>query len=1172
MNEKAYMIMKDRNEKGVLFVLKGYSVEPHSGNRVNLADVIANKVGRLFQLAALECQVISFDEFICLYDLVMLQYKKIIILENPEYMNLYPVNVDINEDVSKSLLVHFDDDVGGDTELVEISEYTFVYNNYVSTDAGIACCYNISDSLLKSEKIERIMVKTSEERDLDVVSNTEALEDYTNLCNEIDFYQLISKLKSTSHTYVVVWESFVSGKEIVHAALRYLNGVYAGRLSTIAASSISVEPAVHYPEVYEIMEKYWGYKAFRTLKIYDMSELEKGNKSVVSISQEKIISDLIEQVEKCINGKNFKDIFVTAPTGAGKSLMFQIPAIYMGEKYNLVTLVITPLIGLMNDQVQALESKGYHGARTINSDISPIIKQEILDEVTNGTVHILYLSPESLLSRSDIEALIGKRRIGMLIVDEAHIVTTWGKQFRPDYWYLGDHVQKLRRTQAKNEENPMPFIVATFTATAIYEGHEDMYHETLNSLHMIDPITYLGYVKRENINIEIGEVEVTKNRTEYEMNKFDSLISIMNTAIMRNQKVLIYFPTVVLINRFVDYCYSKNLGNYVTKFHGQLDADAKEENRVDFLKGNKLVMAATKAYGMGIDIPDVTIVAHFAPTGNVCDYMQEIGRVARDSSIDGRAIYKHMSNDFQHINRLHGLSAIRSYQLVEVIKKILELYIAHRYGDGNSSGKYIKKRNEMLIDTESFAYIFDGPMSDDNNLINKVKTAMLLIQKDYENRGYAPFYMRPVPIFAYGYFALSPQTQRIINAKYHKSVEVKYSPLNVCEVNLKKIWESSYEAKMSFPKFKFLLYSNSEELDFNRKYSFSTAMSVEVYFEDNHIQRFNQIFSAIKEATHLSMYRGKYYSVEELVDVIVSKTRMSKYKAESILNVILAAMDVYRREYVQKMYGKIYSSHASQNGRVSYLFEAPSREFFSWVEKGFKNVQENTVEDHMYVINDRTGKNTKEITTLLGIFEAFGVLRFKSLGGSNSQIYIYVNETKTMTMVRDKPYTYKNKLLELINYRHKESVRMLTFLFQNEFTSDQVWDHLENYFLGILPEELSEDEKKVDPTELETASVQLQTGDSLAKDYDDWESANVLFDNEVIEKLGTESVPLADYYNAKLIIGDNEIEVDLAWLDQKLLITSGDEEEILRETAKQSGWSCIPVEDISLELIKSYFA
>ena len=87
--------------------------------------------------------------------------------------------------------------------------------------------------------------------------------------------------------------------------------------------------------------------------------------------------------------------------------MFQLPAMYLAEKYNLVTIVITPLIGLMNDQVQALNDRGYYGARTINSDISPVIKEEILEEVANGECNILYLSPESLLSRSDITQLIG---------------------------------------------------------------------------------------------------------------------------------------------------------------------------------------------------------------------------------------------------------------------------------------------------------------------------------------------------------------------------------------------------------------------------------------------------------------------------------------------------------------------------------------------------------------------------------------------------------------------------------------------------------------------------------------------------------------------------------------------------------------------------------------------
>ena len=108
------------------------------------------------------------------------------------------------------------------------------------------------------------------------------------------------------------------------------------------------------------------------------------------ISQERIISDLVTQVENTEkNNSDFRDIFVTAPTGAGKSVMFQIPAIYLAEKYNLLTLVISPLIGLMNDQVKNLELKNYKAAKTINSDISPIIKQDIIDKVNSNDYHIL---------------------------------------------------------------------------------------------------------------------------------------------------------------------------------------------------------------------------------------------------------------------------------------------------------------------------------------------------------------------------------------------------------------------------------------------------------------------------------------------------------------------------------------------------------------------------------------------------------------------------------------------------------------------------------------------------------------------------------------------------------------------------------------------------------------
>src|SRR5699024_1071682 len=109
----------------------------------------------------------------------------------------------------------------------------------------------------------------------------------------------------------------------------------------------------------------------------------------------------------------------------------------------------------------------------------------------SGEVNMLYLSPETLQSRSDIQMLIGERRIGLVIIDEAHIVTTWGKSFRADYWYLGIYLQKLRKKYR--------FPIVTFTATAIFGGKEDMYLETRDSLNMINPISYFGNVKRDDI-------------------------------------------------------------------------------------------------------------------------------------------------------------------------------------------------------------------------------------------------------------------------------------------------------------------------------------------------------------------------------------------------------------------------------------------------------------------------------------------------------------------------------------------------------------------------------------------------------------------------------------------------------------------------------------------------
>lgn len=470
------------------------------------------------------------------------------------------------------------------------------------------------------------------------------------------------------------------------------------------------------------------------------------------------------------------------------------------------------------------------------------MKEEILQNVADGTLHILYLSPETLLARSSVEQLIGDRTIGMIIIDEAYIVTTWGKQFRPDYWYLGEHIRKLRSNQIKKKGRS--FVIGTFTATAIYHGIEDMYEETKDSLHLIDPITYLGYVKRNDINIVIDTSKKAKGeRSEYETDKFNDIVDVIKRSKITGKKTLIYFPTVSLIDGCWQYLENKGMANGVTKYNGPLPKDQKNENYQRFYNGDKTVMLATKAFGMGIDIDNIEIVVHYAPTGNVCDYVQEIGRAARKKELQGEAYYHYNSRDFKFINRLHGLSTIKKYQLIEVVKKIDELYMMNLRK--NSDGQMTKRRNAMLIDAENFTYIFDNPISDVDDNINRVKTALLIIQKDFEAKiGFSPITVRPIPLFSLGFFAMEPTTQKRLIKAYGNCIEEIDSAKHICRVNLERIWDKDYKDK-SFPQFKYLLYSKDQELKFNRYYTLTLALCVSVEFADDYASTFRNIWAAL---------------------------------------------------------------------------------------------------------------------------------------------------------------------------------------------------------------------------------------------------------------------------------------------------------------------------------------
>ncbi len=1044
-----------------IVVLKGIPLDSFDNSYikgVDYASIIGNKLKYFSDNVLGGRRVYTYEEYLYLRDFLISQFDSVYIINNNLYIDLVPINDFFPKDIKEKMLIHFadDEDVDDEADIEGIAPYITIFSGIREYNGFVIGTY-LSDVTSEDIKVNICPLFEATDQSLKGTSNA---REYIDLIEETDYIDLIKKLYKEPDEVYIKTSNYMGDRFKLESHLKIIANCFGDWTDVYVYKEPEVRSGFEHRDEYtQILNKYWGHSEFRNIKIYDLNKLEDGEKAVEIISQEQVIANIVEQAEECAkeNGNN-RDIFVTAPTGAGKSAMFQIPAIYLAEKYDLLTIVISPLIGLMTDQVKGLELKNYTAARTINSDISPIVKQDIISKVADGTYDILYISPETLLSRSDVEQLIGDRTIGAIIIDEAHIVTTWGKGFRPDYWYLGDHIRKLRKNQI--EKKGRSFVIATFTATAIYHGIEDMYSETINSLHMLNPITYLGYVKRDDILINVEKSKKNPGeRKEYEPDKFNEIAKLIKRALVMGKKTLIYFPTVKLIERCFKHMIGVKLHTNIAIYYGPLDKNLKQEAYEQFLKGEKLIMFATKAFGMGIDIDDIEIVAHFAPTGNVCDYVQEIGRAARNPKLTGEAYYAYESRDFKHINRMHGLSTIQKYQLIEVIKKIDEVYTNSI--KASPDGKLTRKRNALLLDAESFAYIFDNPMSDEDANINKVKTALLMIQKDFESRiTYSPINVRPIPLFSLGFFMIDADTRARIDKAYPNCLFVRDQRNDICQLNLEKIWNKSYQ-KYSFPEFKYLLYSKDEKLSFNVKYSIKAVLWVKLDFKDGHDSQFNKIMTALEAFVNQGIRTEQYYDVSELSSELSNRCGLAIYKARSVAEVVIAAMC----QYAQKFYigdTRLYTAKATNSGVMKYQFLNPMNSFFKWIRKYYSKVLNENDNGTMYVVNDNSN-DIKMISTTLGILESFDVLSFEMIGGENSQLYIYINQIHVLKGVINNPGNYKNKLLENVAIRHLISVKMLTYIYENDFNSSEIWDLLENYFLGIIPEKVKNDCKKENP-------------------------------------------------------------------------------------------------------------
>jgi RecQ family ATP-dependent DNA helicase len=341
------------------------------------------------------------------------------------------------------------------------------------------------------------------------------------------------------------------------------------------------------------------------------------------------------QEEVCRAAIDGRDLLLVMPTGAGKSLCYQLPAIARGG----TALVISPLIALMEDQAAKLTSLGLRVAR-IHSGLDRAHSRQACVDYLQGALQFLFIAPERLRVPGFPE-MLAKKQLALIAIDEAHCISQWGHDFRPDYRMLGQHLPTLR-----GADDPAPVLALTATATPTVQA------DIVAQLGMVQPARFIHGFRRDNLAIEVVEVPVPQRAG-----------TILNLLTERGRRPAIVYAT----SRKQAEALAEELSRKIraAAYHAGLDAETRERVQRAFQAGEVEVVVATIAFGMGIDKADIRTVIHAGLPGTLEGYYQEIGRAGRDGALS-RTYLMHSYAD----QRTHGFFLNRDYPPVDHLDRI----------------------------------------------------------------------------------------------------------------------------------------------------------------------------------------------------------------------------------------------------------------------------------------------------------------------------------------------------------------------------------------------------------------------------------------------------------------------------------------------------------------------
>jgi len=766
----------------------------------------------------------------------------------------------------------------------------------------------------------------------------------------------------------------------------------------------------------------FGFSGFREYEKYSRNGLEK-----TPISQKELVQFLLDQN---IQEKDVRDLFFISGTGSGKSLIFQLTAYLLKKRYGKMTIVISPLKSLMKDQKDnsaPFDLKVEYD----NSDLSYEEQLQVREKVNAGVVDIIQISPERFLQASSYY-LNQSCNIGLVVIDEAHLVSTWGKTFRVDYAYLGELMRSINKKRN--------FPILSTTATCVWGGVLNTVGEISELLHLKNPFVVMTNVVRENIQLDI-----VKEAGSDDLH-FDKTVDSVKELIDNNNKSIVYASFArdvdLLVSEFRDKYpkLSKRIGGYT----GQMDKRDKIRNQNYFKNDLIKSMVATKAFGMGIDVANTDTIMHHDLPCNLSEYIQEVGRAGRNKEIKARAFTFYNKQSMKNSVILSKLSVPPLWTLNKTFSHIAE------------NVKNIRGTESFTISLEDIMYLFykiSMSKNQESYALSKARIAVFLVQKDLEKKFGKPILYRQSESYQYLYFSTDEKTGKDLIARYpnairyHTRQQTRKSRNSkwvikdagpVYSLDITAIWERSGKNR-SLKQVVYSFFNAPENLlgDY-RIYPLMMA-DIELMKNPEFIERSFEKILGIAE--NFCQTTNQYFTENAFNNYIRNKLSGVvglKDKRREVLTLFKNQLGTCK-SYDDLKFFKLRTTNEKLKIKKSTSVPKVS----SW-KRVFHDLLETAKEGREFFFHE----NNVLVRPVLNILDILEFAKVNYSGGNNTMITLRCADNHARNCILSVMGNYKSSIQKELREKIEIDQEIARHFYETEMTNEERWAFLEQYFLG----------------------------------------------------------------------------------------------------------------------------